>query len=156
MDAQQFDPLLGNSALQAVPNGISDVYYTFTYTYGNGDFYSGYGYADATFGYAPGQVFFPYYDETYYEGYNTGFYQITSTYDYGIDYGAQNQVYVTDYFDADTASYASYLYDYSFTVNYGYGAAGLGSEIGYAYNFSLTNSDPLFGYAYYEADLYTV
>lgn len=75
------DPLLGgqyeanlstasSSLRQAAPSGNNDVYYTYTYYYGNGDFYSGYGYADVITGYYTDQVLSPSYDETYNEGYN--------------------------------------------------------------------------------------
>lgn len=144
-----------SSSRQAAVSGNNDLYYTYTYYYGNGDFYSGYGYVDAITGYYTGQVLSPSYNETYYEGYNPGYYYINSTYDYGVDNGVQNQVYVTGYYDAETASYASYLYDSSLSYGYGTGSSGLGSEVGYAYNYSLTNSDSLFGSQYYEADLYS-
>lgn len=162
------DPLLGASpqaappstastaSFQAASAGTNDVLYTYYYFYGNGDYYQGYGYADASQGYYAGQYFSPVYDETYSQGYNPGSYYIATVQDYGVDYGAQNQVYVTQYYDAETAQFASYIQDY-YTGTYGYGSgySGLGSELGYAYNYSLTNNDPLFGYQYYEADLTT-
>lgn len=158
------DPLLGVSAeqftLAAVPNALTqpvngnfDVYYTFYYVYGNGDYYVGGGYADASLGYTAGQYINPVYDETYYEGFNPGYYYIATVTNLGADYGYQNAVYATHYFDAETASVAAYIYDASFTYNYGIGYNGLGSEVGYVYDYSLTNRDPLFGYGYYEADL---
>lgn len=162
------DPLLGANPQAAPPStastasfqsasaGTNDVYYTFTYTYGNGDYYQGQGYADASQGYYAGQYIYPIYDETYYQGYNSGYYYIASVSDQGKDMGLQNQVYVTQYYDAETAQFASYIRDY-YTGTYGYGSgySGLGSELGYAYDYSLTNNDPLFGYQYYEADLTT-
>lgn len=170
---QSVDSLLGVNPQTAPPSVASlavpqvasaatnDVLYTFYYVYGNGDYYAGYGYADANQGYYAGQYITPVYDETYYyEGYNPGYYYIATVADTGADYNAQNQVYVTQYFDAETYSFASYLQDY-YTGNYGYGSGyyGLGSELGYAYDYSLTNNDPFFGtYAqlHYEADLTSV
>ncbi len=167
-----FDPLLGanpqvappytasTASFQAASAGTNDVGYTYYYVYGNGDYYQGYGYADASQGYQAGQYFSPpVSDETYYQGYNPGYYYIASVEDYGVDYGAQNQVYVTQYYNAETAQFASYIQDY-YTGQYGYatGYSGLGSEVGYAYDYSLTNRDPFFGtYAqqHYEADLTT-
>lgn len=156
------DPLTGanlqatNSALALQTAGNIDVSYTYYYVYGNGDFYYGEGYADASLGYQAGQYFYPIYDETYYQGYNTGYYYIASVSNLGVDYGLQNQIYVRGYYDAETASYAPYLYDY-YTGAYGYasGYNGLGSEVGYAYNYSFTNGDIFFGGGYYEADLTT-
>lgn len=159
---KNFDPLTGanlqatNSALALSTAGNFDVQYTYYYVYGNGDFYYGEGYADASAGYQAGQYFYPINDETSYQGYNTGYYYIASVTNLGVDDGMQNQVYVRGYYDAETASYASYLYDY-YTGAYGYGSgySGLGSELGYAYNYSFTNSDVVFGAGYYEADLTT-
>ena len=142
------------TSVQSTATGSHDVLYTFYYVYGNQDFYYGYGYADASQGYYAGQYISPFYDETSYQGGNTGYYYIASVSNYGADYGLQNQVYVTQYYDAETASYASYLYDY-YTGNYGYSSSyyGLGNEFGYAYNYSFTNYDSYFGAHYYEADM---
>jgi hypothetical protein len=142
------------TSVQSTATGSHDVLYTFYYVYGNQDFYYGYGYADASQGYYAGQYISPFYDETTYQGGNTGYYYIASVSNYGADYGLQNQVYVTQYYDSETASYASYLYDY-YTGNYGYSSSyyGLGNEFGYAYNYSFTNTDSYFGTHYYEADM---
>jgi hypothetical protein len=33
----------------------NDIYFSYTYDYGNGDFYQGYGYGDSSLGYYSGQ-----------------------------------------------------------------------------------------------------
>ena len=121
--------------------GNPDEYYTYTYTYNNGDFYTGYGYADVSDGYYPG-----YYSYTYNETGNSGYYYINSTFEYSFDYGYQDLTYVSDYYDAESGNYASYVSGYT-------GYSGLGSEYGYAYNSTSSNSDSYFGQGYYEADL---
>jgi len=98
-------------------------YYTFTYTYGNGDSYSGYGYADQGT-YVAGQVLSGYYNETG----NYGYYTIDSASD-GSYYGSNHSVYVTSYTDGDTGYGSAYYVS-------GSGNSGLGSESGTAYNYS--------------------
>lgn len=138
------------------PTGDYDVYYEYTHYLGNGDSLTGYGFANASDGYYTGQTITPVYDETYSQTYQAGYYQINYTYNTNYDYGVEGYVQVNQYWDAETGSNASYLYDSTFTYNYGVGYSGLGSESGYAYNGDFTNSDPLYGYQnnqYYEAEL---
>ena len=83
---------------------MQDVGYTYTYYYGNGDNYSGYGYADAYQGYSAGQIIYKY-NETG----NWGYYYISSTTNYGYDYGLEGQVYISNYYDSESGNYASKL-----------------------------------------------
>jgi hypothetical protein len=101
--------------------------FTFTYYYGNGDYYTGQGYAEAGT-YAASQVLTGYANETGYEGY----YTIDSVIDSGYDSssGYNNLIYLTSYYDSDTGYGSAYYY------TYGNGYSGLGSESGYAYNDS--------------------
>ncbi|WP_053538080.1 Calx-beta domain-containing protein [Anabaena sp. WA102] len=111
--------------------------YTFTYTYGNGDSYSGFGYA-AQGTYTVGQVLDGYTNETG----NPGYYTIDSVDNAGT--GNNNYVYVTSYTDGDTG------YGTTNSISsWGYG--GLGSEYGSAYNANYSG-DTGFN-SYYEADL---
>ncbi len=43
----------------------NDIYFSYTYDYGNGDSYTGYGYGDSSLGYYSGQYLTGYYNETY-------------------------------------------------------------------------------------------
>ena len=112
---------------------ISYDQYNFTYYYGNGDSYSGYGYV-LTGTYYAGQTISPYPNETG----NDGYYYIDSVY-YGSG-GSDGQVYVSSYYDGDT-SFSTYLVS-------GLGYSGLGSEFG---TVSGSSSDSFSNY--YEADL---
>jgi len=98
--------------------------YTFTYHYGNGDYYSGYGYALADT-YTLGQILSGYANETG----NLGYYTIDSISPSTFDSSYNGQVYVTSYTDADTN------YGYGTTTNIvgNTGYSGLGSESGNAY-----------------------
>ena len=120
---------------------ILNQYYTFTYTYGNGDSYSGHGYALAGT-YAAGQVLSDYWNETD----NYGYYTINSV-SAGTAYSwDNNQVYVTSYTDGDTGYGTT-------TIVYSYGGeSGLGSEYGDAYDSNWYSSDSYFS-NYYEADI---
>jgi hypothetical protein len=115
----------------------TDQYY-FTYYYGNGDSYSGYGYASAGT-YTPEQVLSPYSNETG----NDGEYVIGEVYaGYGY-YWDEGYVYVNSYYDGDSSGESAYYAN-------GYGYSGLGSESGYAYDASYSN-DGYFSY-YDEVD----
>ncbi|MCX5984418.1 MAG: dockerin type I domain-containing protein [Nostocales cyanobacterium LacPavin_0920_SED1_MAG_38_18] len=115
--------------------------YNFTYNYGNGDSYSGYGYA-AVGTYTAGQVLGGYANETGY----TGQYTIDSVELGNTNAGYNGYVYVTSYTDGDTGfGAAGYL-------NIGTGYSGLGSEYGYAYDANGYSSDSYFS-QYYEADI---
>ena len=108
-----------------------DLYY-FTYEYGNGDSYSGYGYA-ASGTYYIGQVLDNYSNETG----NYGSYTINSvqtTYD---GYGIEGEVYVTSYYNGETDYLASWDYD---DIN-AYSNLGLGYEYGYFYSDYFSNYD---------------
>ncbi|MDO8705889.1 MAG: FG-GAP-like repeat-containing protein, partial [Sulfuricaulis sp.] len=97
--------------------------YYFTYTYGNGDFYSGYGYTDTP--YTLGQTLTGYANET---ASGPGTYTIDYIYD--VNYGTAGQVYVYSYYDA-TANGAGW----NTSVN-GYSDLGLGSESGTVYDYN--------------------
>jgi hypothetical protein len=133
-------------------------YYTFTYYYGNGDSYSGYGFADAGT-YSPySYVYSTAADPDFYnETFNYGYYYISDTYEYGYDLGSSYQglVYVTSYYDggSDYDGYGSPSYGSAYSA-YGSTNGGLGSESGYAYNSSYSNSDSYIS-TYSSADLAT-
>ncbi|MDX2215683.1 MAG: C2 family cysteine protease [Oculatellaceae cyanobacterium bins.114] len=95
--------------------------YTFKYSYGNGDYYTGYGYA-ANGTYASGQWL---YDNAPNETGNYGFYQITSldtlSNSSGID--TVNTVWVTNYYNSEDSTH--------YTPSNSTGTNGLGSESGY-------------------------
>ena len=113
--------------------------YNFTYSYGNGDSYSGYGYA-AVGTYTAGQVLGGIANEIGYAG------QYTIDFVENTNAGYNGYVYVTSYTDGDTG--------YGTTTNlYNYGGySGLGSEYGYAYDANGYSSDSYFS-QYYEADI---
>ncbi|WP_200959875.1 choice-of-anchor L domain-containing protein, partial [Cylindrospermopsis sp. CR12] len=114
--------------------------YTFTYFYGNGDSYSGYGFAQlGTHG--VGKLPYNYDNET---GTQKGYYVIDSVED--SETGTDGYVYITSYTDADTG------FGETTNIWYGGGYSGLGSEYGYAYNSDGSASDPYFT-QYYEADI---
>ena len=124
---------------------ILNQYYTFTYTYGNGDSYSGHGYALGGT-YAAGQTLGGYSNETG----NAGYYIINSVEAGTTNANENNRVYVTSYTDGDTL--------YGETTNVwkdwwgGNGSSGLGSEYGYAYTSDGSSQDAYFN-NYLEADL---
>jgi hypothetical protein len=107
--------------------------YNFTYSYGNGDSYSGYGYA-AVGTYTAGQALDGYANETGY----TGQYTIDSVELGNTNAGYNNLVYVTSYTDGDTG------YGTTTNISSGIGYSGLGSESGNAYDASGNSSDPYF------------
>jgi len=137
----------------------NDIYFSYTYNYGNGDSYTGYGYGDSSLGYYSGQ--YKYTDEygyyNYNETYNYGYYYINSVYNYGYDLGysgSNTNIYVSSYYDGggDYDGVGSPSYSTTYNI-YSYGGySGLGSEYGYAYNSSYSNSDAYFS-NYYSADL---
>lgn len=135
----------GNGYYEADLNVSTDLYY-FTYNYGNGDSYSGYGYA-ATGTYSTNQYI------GYADGLNsqTGYddyYFISAV--YGGQTGTTDSVSVYAYYDGDTG------YGVASSIS-GSGFSGLGSEQGYAYNSDFSNTSSLFGYyGYYEADLINI
>ncbi len=118
--------------------------FSFTYIYGNGDSYSGYGFTDTGTYYA-GQLLgygnSDYNNQTGYDGY----YYISGV--ASSSNGTADFVYVNAYYDADSGYGNAYLASGSTT-------SGLGSESGYAYNSSYSNNKSRFS-NYYEADLYT-
>jgi hypothetical protein len=122
--------------------------FNYTYHYGNGDSYSGYGYA-AVDTYAVGQTI----DYGYNETGNYGYYTIDSVELGNTSTGYNGYVYITSYTDGDT----SYAYGTTTNVgtNWGYplaGIYGLSSEYGYAYTAEGNSHDSYFS-NYYEADL---
>ncbi|MEB3120303.1 MAG: M10 family metallopeptidase, partial [Snowella sp.] len=156
------------SRIQLGFSGLTEDYqqYYFTYSYGNGDTYSGYVYA-LTGTYTAGQVLGGYTNETGYDG----SYYINYVDSVGYDSSYAGQVYVDNYYDGDT-SFASYSAD-------GYGSSGLGSESGtvygsftsdsfsnydeadipyydqYYFTYSYGNGDSYSGYVYALAGTYT-
>ncbi|WP_017296334.1 hypothetical protein [Geminocystis herdmanii] len=96
-------------------------YYEFTYYYGNGDFYSGYGYT-ANNTYSENQTLEGFSNSTDSMGYYT-IDLIDSIEWYG---NSDNSVYVTTYYDSDTG-YGN------LSALSAHGENGLGSESGYAY-----------------------
>ena len=131
----------------------NDIYFSYTYDYGNGDSYTGYGYGDSSLGYYSGQYLYYYPNETS----DYGSYSIDYVYDYGYDLGYSGNntyIYVNSYYDGggDYDGVDSPSYNYASYVSSGVGYSGLGSEYGYAYNSSYNNSDAYFS-NYYSADL---
>ena len=124
--------------------------FTFTYYYGNGDYYTGQGYAEAGT-YVAGQLLTGYANETGYEG----SYTINSVEDSGYGPGFNNYVYFTSYYDGDTG----YGSADSVSIS-GYGSSGLGSESGTVYGsfssdyFSNSNEADLISAQYYTFTYY--
>ena len=118
------------------PASSGNQYYTFKYSYGNGDYYTGYGYAPAST-YQQGQnVLNDGANETGFKGY----YQIISVQN-SVDVAKTNQVFVNYYYDVERkASYKPYS---------GSGNSGLGSELGY---LAPQDRSTYFGSTFYEAD----
>jgi hypothetical protein len=117
--------------------------FNYTYYYGNGDSYSGYGYA-AVGTYNAGQTIGYYGNETGIDGY----YFIDSVELGNTSTGYNGYVYITSYTDGDT----SYAYGTTTNLSAYTGYSGLGSEYGYAYTAEGTSYDSYFS-NYYEADL---
>ncbi|MFM6004264.1 MAG: hypothetical protein ACKPA7_11950, partial [Sphaerospermopsis kisseleviana] len=114
------------------------------YYYGNGDSYTGYGYA-AVGTYTAGQVIGGIANETGF----SGFYLIDSVELGNTNAGFNGYVYVTSYTDADTGfGETTNLYNYGNPATY----SGLGNEAGYAYDAAGNSSDAYFN-NYYEADI---
>ncbi|MFZ5447842.1 MAG: DNRLRE domain-containing protein [Thermodesulfobacteriota bacterium] len=122
--------------------------YNFTFTYGNGDYYTGTVYGR-----------FDYAGENWDQGYQvswtlattdehglTGQYQITGYTSLGLDDSQRGNVYVDEYYDQETDT----LYT---PVNTGYavGSSFLGTE----YDYIISYGEPAFSFGggYYEADL---
>ncbi|PNK16505.1 S8 family serine peptidase, partial [Cylindrospermopsis raciborskii] len=119
-------------------SGDRQLYY-FTYNYGNGDYYQGYGYAAAGT-YTVGQRL---YEQSANETGEIGYYDITAV--YSDSFGYLNSVFVDYYYDADTG-YGPAIYAY------GSGYDGLGSESGSAYDANYLSTDTYFS-KFYEVDL---
>lgn len=139
-----------------------NVAYDFTYYYGDGEYYKGYGYTKAGENFQTGQVIYqPSPNETGYYGY----YIINSANPTSLT-GYDGGVTVTQYYDRDsgliadsdtTGGGAGHLHDTNLQWNWGIGNKGLGSESGFAhidghrYGFD-TTSFAIFN-NYSEADL---
>ncbi len=116
--------------------------YVFTFSYGNGDYYTGTMYADPVMGYSVGGT-----QTTTDENGQTGTYEITGTIT-GVDAGGSGQVLISSYYDAESGK--------SFTPLGNGGVLGadyLGSEHGYIIKDGV--SEYYFGEGQYEADLVT-
>lgn len=98
--------------------------YSFKFTYGNGDFYSGYGFADRG-AYTLGQSW-----NAADENGQTGTYSIVEIAD--LQPGAQDKNKVTVYYYYDAETQASY-YPQSASGDYWFGFDGLGSERGFVF-----------------------
>jgi hypothetical protein len=116
--------------------------YSFIYTYGNGDFYTGYVYAAPTYGYYPGWKKATGYNEVQ----EQGWYRITGMSYFGVDSSSYGKVMVQSYFDGSaTDKYYTPLNSSAyFGLNY------LGSEYGYIK--VLNNAVYKFGGGYEETD----
>lgn len=152
--------LFGNGFSEAdlIPGNIGTYLYSFTYYYGNGDAYSGYGIADPAIGtqYYAGQVIadgIP--DITGADGY----YYISGVSD-AVSSGyfdPAGSVVVNSYYDVETNSFASLIASISGSIYLG--SNYLGSELGYASNFGGSITAPsqfggnLAPYVSSEADL---
>ncbi|MBD2056675.1 pre-peptidase C-terminal domain-containing protein [Oculatella sp. FACHB-28] len=93
--------------------------YTFKYSYGNGDYYTGYGYSTSD-RYRSGQQIT--YSNSDSSGY-TGSYQITSAVNYTGTTQNLDKLRVNSYYDSERND--------SYPPFFGYGSSGLGSESGY-------------------------
>ncbi len=125
--------------------------YDYVFYYGNGDYYWGTGYTDASTAlvYQQNPYLYTSPDETG----STGYYDISNVSNLGDGVGTEGSVQVNGYYDAASNRSVTSLSDYTGTLGYGAGYSGLGSELGYAYNADFSNADTLFGQAYYEAGL---
>lgn len=109
-------------------------HYTFKYSYGNGDYYTGYGYS-TTDRYRTGQQITSNLDSSGY----SGSYQITSAVNHTGSTQNLDKLWVQSYYDSERSD--------SYPPFSGYGSSGLGSESGYvtkASNFfnNKTEADP--------------
>ena len=102
---------------------FDDVYvaFTFYYTDGSGDYYTGYGFDDEAAGIYAG-LWTPA---------GNGYYYISNTFDYFFDYGRQDQVYITEYYENNTGINTGDIWQTSY--------GPWGSEAGYTTYF---NSQP--------------
>ena len=124
--------------------------YSFTYDYGNGDFYNGFVYASNA-AYQVGNSY-DRYTANNQDGFN-GTYTITGV-SSGLDItynSTQGYVFVYNYYDGDTSrlNYTPYYYNLGQTS----GTSGLGFERDYI--ITSRGDLDLFGYDYYEADSFT-
>ncbi|MFN9630408.1 MAG: Calx-beta domain-containing protein [Cyanobacteriota bacterium] len=158
------DNYFANNNSADIYSTVGDQEYGFTYYYGNGDSYSGYGFSGYGI-YQAGQAIGNFFNDTY----NWGYYIIDYTYDLGYESSDEGLVYIKNYYDAgtDLDGLGSGGYGTAVYVS-GQGDAGLGSEMGTAYNwmiewtgdniFSNTNSadlilgDQQYNYTYYYGD----
>jgi hypothetical protein len=109
---------------------LVDQEFGFTYHYGNGDYYSGFGYAPAG-SYVPGQL--PdFYDN---DATGSGYYVIDYVNDLGFASPLRNNIIITSYYDASTDRDGIAVGGYGYAVpSWGVGYAGLGSERGEVYD----------------------
>ena len=123
-------------------------FYYFYYAYENGDFYYGYGYTSSDKGY-----YQDWYETTYNETGNTGYYYIYDYYKNAGDPLLNGTIYIYYYYDGDLSSkwYTPYFY----SIGYPSGYNGPGSELDYINTSDWALYD-YFGCGYYEADAYTV
>ncbi|NLQ04564.1 Ig-like domain-containing protein, partial [Cylindrospermopsis raciborskii] len=122
--------------------------YNFTYSYGNGDSYSGYVYElEGT--YSIGRLPGNFVNETNLVT-ATGFYTIDSLGETTRESSLNKLVYLTSYTDGDTGfGSTTNILPQPNTVS---GYSGLGSESGFAYDSRFRSADPRFS-NYFEADL---
>lgn len=155
------DNYFTNASSADIYSTSGDQEFGFTYYFGDGDFYSGYGYTGSGT-YQPGQVIGQFWNDTN----NWGYYVIDYAYDLGYESIVDGSVYIHTYYDGatDADGMGGGGYGTAFSA-FGGGNAGLGSEIGEAYNylydksgdnaFSNTNSadlilgDQQYNYTYY-------
>ena len=135
------------TAASLFPSGGADPRYDFTFTYSNGDSYTGYVYALDSYGYSLGYT----QDVTGIEGGLTGRYQITNV--DANDPSTPGQVFVTGYTDSENGATYSLSNNNLFPAdpnNAYFGANYLSSESGYIIRSDFP--DFQFGGGYYEAD----
>lgn len=122
-----------------------DQLYTFTYYYGSGDYYSGFGYASAGTYYAGNSWSYGSLNDTQQQGY----YVIDAAYNLGSETYQNSVVNVFLYYDASTDADAIGTGGYG-NAGYiieGFGYSGLGSETGSAYDVSgLATGDNFFNW----------
>ena len=146
-----FDP--GNDANLEEAVVIQPIFqqlYNFTYYYGNGDYYQGYGYAQDG-QYSIGRLADPSLDSVANELGSDGYYEIDSI--QNGTYGVEGQVVVTSYYDGADGNGEEFGGAYGFAYQAsGYGYEGLGSESGYAYDQNYISEDTYFD-SFHEANL---
>ncbi len=126
--------------------------YQFSFTFADGDFYTGTAYAELLHGYSVGQAW-----TTQDEHGQTGTYQITGV-SYGNDTSKEGQVQITSYFDAETGKTFTPTGGGALYLGSEYGSIGAGPKAGFGGGYEeaeVSGKVYTFKFTYADGDYYT-